>query len=1234
MAHFHAKKRSGLTSRNRAARRRFGAARRDRRGVLILVVLSLLVLFVILAVMYVAVASRARMTSKAFATYDTAGDTPQDLVNNLMMDLLRGTLNPRSSLYCNSLLEDVYGLPLLKGTAASPTSTAGGAFVEFTGAARAGSLLPLNDNPQFYAGCVLTFTSGPASGQSTRVVSYNYNSGTGTFRVLPLQSEGGPPAAAAYIGEFVINGRAFGGLGVGYNPTTGLLDALDSHNEHLLALLPNSSPYETVDPTGIGGANESYDAADFQNPFLALYNMASGNPTSSAQIKPSFHDPALISYWQAALASAGADATEQAEVMRKVIFRPNATDHPIFAAMTNPNIDLLNGPWDIDNDGDLIPDSVWIDPGYPVQTTRDGRIYKPLVAYLVLDMDGRLNINAHDTLEQPDITPLTAPMSSALAGSPGTVTLPRGYGAGPAEIRLNSVLNAAELSQIKIGGSGFLGRYGEGPTGKPGRSGVDPYTQSTMYNYPDTYGPGIFSGYMSPPDLRGRMAMGLDHLGQPLYQKADWTNEKLDHPYEINLGRYAARGLPMASSTTGPFDSPFTAEEFERILRPFDSDTGTLAPRLATMLGSSSMLKRNLITIDSWHIPAPSLTIPSSIRAALPSPATLAVQGRAQNIAELIRARMQGSPTFDKYSSMISFDLLRGEGMNINRPFGNGADDDGNGIVDGPAESLTGGQMANMGTGSVEIDPNNGFAENAHGTQARETLARHLYVLMLLFNPDAFSFPTSETLTPDLQRKLTCRRLAQWAVNVVDFMDADNIMTPFVYDENPFTDQGWRAGSVETYNPTNTTQGLVWGCESPVLVLTETFASHDRRVRDTAWDNNTQSKRDEDGDGMTKPDAPGQEDATLDQPQIPRGLTLFELAAVYNQNLPVQSTDLFTYDGTKWVLDLGKLAPDNRPVWRLAITEVHPGTASVFTYANAHRDSVSFQPSDPLLSVASNFSLLANPTAPGDFKIERIVWLCNQAPAATHPEAPNTYYGTGANPVLNAGEFALVCPGGTGAGARTSATLLGIPIGAQSNTTAPTKSGLPSSQQIVLTPTVAINNGAEAYPAVDTNIKRPIAIPVASGNVTGWTAGTDRVGLTISEPIFSAAAYYPKATDLNTTTGLTEAYGDLTETDAAKYFRDLPLDSEPGTPLEANAMLASRTNLDCRTVFLQRLADPTKPWHAQTNPYLTVDWMPIDLTVFNGEDRWESANSLPEDQWDPDDSPTARLPTLFASRQR
>ena len=101
--------------------------------------------------------------------------------------------------------------------------------------------------------------------------------------------------------------------------------------------------------------------------------------------------------------------------MRQIMLRPMTTlqsDHPNFTG-SNPQLHRhlgrhpINGPWDVDNDGDGVPDSVWVDLGIPVRATADGRLYKPLFAILCVDLDGRLNLNAHGMLAQADRQPIT-----------------------------------------------------------------------------------------------------------------------------------------------------------------------------------------------------------------------------------------------------------------------------------------------------------------------------------------------------------------------------------------------------------------------------------------------------------------------------------------------------------------------------------------------------------------------------------------------------------------------------------------------------------------------------------------------------------------------------------------------------------------------------------------------------------------------------------------------------------
>lgn len=263
--------------------------------------------------------------------------------------------------------------------------------------------------------------------------------------------------------------------------------------------LPDGSPNPAYDPAfhplykgfvGPGGADESYDAADFQNMFLALQslrprwrgrivtsNEGSLDPAVYATQRrvastgldldgvtiPSFHRPALANFWFARLLNSqwlvnamGHDrdseqdasarvraildpfgqlgdtpvARQIAGIKRKFLLRPLREDHPDFdgsnplshydsAGFTPETVSTLAlndgsttnfwqltfpaweivGPWDVDNDGDGVNDSVWIDLGLPIQKTEDGRLYKPMVAMLVEDLGGRLNLNAHGASE-------------------------------------------------------------------------------------------------------------------------------------------------------------------------------------------------------------------------------------------------------------------------------------------------------------------------------------------------------------------------------------------------------------------------------------------------------------------------------------------------------------------------------------------------------------------------------------------------------------------------------------------------------------------------------------------------------------------------------------------------------------------------------------------------------------------------------------------------------------------
>jgi hypothetical protein len=265
-----------------------------------------------------------------------------------------------------------------------------------------------NQSYGYYNGQVLTMTSGPARGMSTRIVGYMNNGGTtgvpssAVFRVMAFEGMSTADFVSLYNSgipqRFLVSGRAFNGTGCGYNtsvaPTisgsrTTLLDATDpTSSSWYYALLPNSKYFQPtastyVDPAGPGGANEDYDAPDPQNLPLAWQPVG---VTLSSQIIPSYHRPDLCAWWSSTQNSAW--TATPSSLARKAVMRPLPGDHPLFTG-SNPNYPSnsfmsagdATHQWDVDNDNDGIADSVWLDLGYPVQTTPDGKQYKPLFAY-------------------------------------------------------------------------------------------------------------------------------------------------------------------------------------------------------------------------------------------------------------------------------------------------------------------------------------------------------------------------------------------------------------------------------------------------------------------------------------------------------------------------------------------------------------------------------------------------------------------------------------------------------------------------------------------------------------------------------------------------------------------------------------------------------------------------------------------------------------------------------------
>src|SRR5262249_6867134 len=102
-------------------------------------------------------------------------------------------------------------------------------------------------------------------------------------------------------------------------------------------------------------------------------------------------------------------------------------------------------------------DSIWIDIGAPVLTLPGGKKYKMLVAPLIIDLDGRVNLNVHGNL-----------MSRDGNGNPSHGS---NQGWGPWEVNLGWVLAGNEWQRLFVGSPNnrpqLWGKYGPDrvPTG-------------------------------------------------------------------------------------------------------------------------------------------------------------------------------------------------------------------------------------------------------------------------------------------------------------------------------------------------------------------------------------------------------------------------------------------------------------------------------------------------------------------------------------------------------------------------------------------------------------------------------------------------------------------------------------------------------------------------------------------------------------------------------------------------
>lgn len=390
---------------------------------------------------------------------------------------------------------------------------------------------------------------------------------------------------------------------------------------------------------------------------------------------------------------------------------------------------------------------------------------------------------------------------------------------------------------------------------------------------------------------------------------------------------------------------------------------------------------------------------------------------------------------------------------------------------------------------------------------------------------------------------------AQWAVNAVDFRDADSVCTHLSIDGND-----------------------VWGCERPELLITETFAFHARMTEDSelgGW-------RSDQSDKCARPsgasavayidaewydkadcpntDSPSEEDvqafcskyaipfsrsnmgpiidlmnrvrnsnsdgkADMDQVFKPESGLFIEL---YNPWLSANNQEAapsgeYTNGGVTLGSSGGKMVDS---AWRIAVAGGKAVNATGSSWAEDLREK--------------------------KYTINRVLYF-----GASTPESGEFTYKANTSVCVKPGQCAVIGPTGNTYLARNE------------------------------------DSGAGA---------RPITITPGSTTVKFDNASYTNV-CAIGVPDCGKARF--SVTDIGTYTDPVDNSGRLTTP------RDMPYDADDAnrwTNLDGIGHgLGEDFEQACyRVVYLQRLANPYKAYNATTNPYITFDQMPVDLFSYNG----------------------------------
>lgn len=424
-------------------------------------------------------------------------------------------------------------------------------------------------------------------------------------------------------------------------------------------------------------------------------------------------------------------------------------------------------------------DSYWIDLDFPVLQTPGGRKYKPLFAPLVVDLDGRVNVNVHGNAQ----------------GARGAHHSNQGW--GDWEVSLRQVLPRGNEWQGLLRGTATppqTGKYGASPGAVPGVLGA-------------SAPPGRPQHFFSETDFDGFNERTNAPSGALLLPGSGAAATSCFPSYLTARGGYAGYGNRAAAERRNHpslYDSfqpagqnrAFPIGNMEALLRYGDTNSPALTSDLFRLcpVNLTEQRLRGLLTTHSFDLGRPGVApwifdpaaYPYELEATLDpdqpgQPKGPPIAPPAPNRLNLPPADIRTA--HGEYGPVdwraVSARLGR---LDLHRPLppyphmGSGATP-----PFGPPLTVRGGQPVLDIPFDVDAPTGPIWRQFLLAQAARQQLANDIYRRLLVVTGVSPILPEQNPQAPPPVLLRVRRWLAQLAANIVDFLDEDDVCTPFCF---------------------------------------------------------------------------------------------------------------------------------------------------------------------------------------------------------------------------------------------------------------------------------------------------------------------------------------------------------------------------------------------------------------------------------------------------------------------